>query len=171
MKASFPDQTRAGNMADRRTGVRPPSPPPSSSAEGRNTNAASSFSPRPLRKRANSHLVSLRLQLLSLGLKTRQSREEKTTASFRARLIRKQGEEARNTSREMQLVRLTGLNLAATWFCTVHHSQRLLLTSEGKDFKVSSRRGPTSSTYCLLLFAAAAPATANRLGEITPPPP
>lgn len=74
----------------------------------------------------------------------------------------KKEENGRKYIKRNTAVQLTGLNLVATWFFTVHHSYRLLLTLEGKDFKVSSTRSSTSSTYCLLLFAATTRAVANR---------
>lgn len=79
-----------------------------------------------------------------------------------AQFIQKQEKNDEKYIKRNTGVQLTGLNLAATWFFTVHHSHRLLLTSEGKDFKVSSTRGSTPSTYSLLLFAATTRAVATR---------
>lgn len=75
-----------------------------------------------------------------------------TTAGCRAQLIRKKTSrsEVRNTSSKIQPVAADRPEFSCRllFFFTVHHSHCLLLTSEGKDFKVSSRHGSTSSTYC-----------------------
>lgn len=73
-----------------------------------------------------------------------------TMAGFRPQLIQKNSrKEARNTSSKIQPVMADRPKFSCHlfFFFTVHHSHCLFLTSEGKDFKVSSRHSSTSSTY------------------------
>lgn len=131
MKASSPDQTWTEDTADRRAGVH---------QYLFNTRPSENATP-PL-KLTEPHQVGGCLQFSSLSLSPNsvQLQEEKaaTMAGLGAQLIQKQEKNGEKYIKRNTAVPLTGLNLAATWFFTFHHSHRLLLTSEGKDFKVSS---------------------------------